>query len=987
MDLIRYQNANQSDEEIINNFIIRTDEFESVMDDIHNTKEKSSFQHYVFIGRRGSGKSTLLRRIQAEINTKPELSDKYVVVNLSEEQSGIYKLYDLMDYVIRDLNAIGYQIEKPDFRKFKNDTKEYTKSLHAIIISNLRSNKKRLILLIDNIDRVFDSIGQTSDAALLRELLMNFKDIRMIGASTVMSEQFWRYDMPFYEFFSLKRLERLSLSEIKKLLQHWANEKKMPEVHKLITQKTGKLQSIRMLTDGMPRTMLLFMEMLINRPNQNGYAYLQQIVDKATPIYQERLAVLSPAQRKVLTELALFWDAATVEQLVPVCNMDGKTISALLNQLVQNRYVEKLKGRTKNLFYRLEERFFNLWFVMTQGGPQQRMEAKALTDFLEKWYDQNELDTICFEISRLYKGRSIKNDYAEAMTSALLNSKSVSDLHKSVLYTTAKKSNILEEPFLQKYKIPDYNAFDEVDKAINSREYEKALALLELSDLPNGLDDLGRALCYVGLTNFNEAKKYYLMAIEKGNSGALNNLGNLYKNQGQDSDAEKYYLKAIEKGYSGAIFNLANLYDDQGKVGDAEKYYLMAIEKGDSGAMFNLAILNKNQGKVGDAEKYYLMAIEKGDSGAMNNLAILYKNQGKARDAERYFLMAIEKGLSEAMFNLANLYKNQGKFEESEKYYLMAIEKGHSGAMFNLAILYDDQGKAEDAERYYLMAIEKGLSGAMNNLAILYKDQGKAGDAEKYYLMAIEKGHSGAMFNLANLYDDQGKVGDAEKYYLIAIEKGHSGAMFNLANLYDDQGKVGDAEKYYLIAIEKGHSEAMNNLAILNRNQGDFEVSEKYYLMAIERGNEDAIPNLILLYCEVNNIKKLERLISNADVIGSRFSLESNNGLAALVYLTLGDMDAFSKYAEFAFAQDGHISEYVLFMILVHKQVNWVLNYFKNKEDAKQNYKPLYYAALVLQGGSEQELLVMPPEIEENVNDVVRRVIEKQNQFSGASNT
>ncbi|MBK8415018.1 MAG: hypothetical protein IPL22_11350 [Bacteroidetes bacterium] len=58
-----------------------------------------------------------------------------------------------------------------------------------------------MILLIDNIDRVFDSIGQTSDAALLRELLMNFKDIRMIGASTVMSEQFWRYDMPFYEFF------------------------------------------------------------------------------------------------------------------------------------------------------------------------------------------------------------------------------------------------------------------------------------------------------------------------------------------------------------------------------------------------------------------------------------------------------------------------------------------------------------------------------------------------------------------------------------------------------------------------------------------------------------------------------------------------------------------------------------------------------------------------------------------------------------------
>ncbi|MBP9083405.1 MAG: tetratricopeptide repeat protein [Bacteroidia bacterium] len=891
------------------------------MDDIRTTKEKSSFQHYVFIGRRGSGKSTLLRRIQAEINTKPELSDKYVVVNLSEEQSGIYKLYDLMDYVIRDLNAIGYQIEKPDFRKFKNDTKEYTKSLHAIIISHLRSNKKRLILLIDNIDRVFDSIGQTSDAALLRELLMNFKDIRMIGASTVMSEQFWRYDMPFYEFFSLKRLERLSLPEIKKLLQHWANEKKMPEVHKLITQKTGKLQSIRMLTDGMPRTMLLFMEMLINRPNQNGYAYLQQIVDKATPIYQERLAVLSPAQRKVLTELALFWDAATVEQLVPVCNMDGKTISALLNQLVQNRYVEKLKGRTKNLFYRLEERFFNLWFVMTQGGPQQRMEAKALTDFLEKWYDQNELNTICFEISRLYKGRSIKTDYAEAMTAALLNSKSVSDLHKSVLYTSAKKSNLLEEPLLENYKIPEFNAFAEIGKAIISEEFVKALDLIELSDLPNGLDDFGRALCYSGMNNFMEAEAYYLLAITKGNTLAM--------------------------------CNLANLYADQGRFEDAERYNLLAIKEGDSNSMYNLANLYCDQEKFAEAEKYYLMASENGESVAMNNLAILYKNQGKAGDAE--------------------------------KYYLMAIEEGHSGAIFNLAHLYDDQGKAGDAEKYYLMAIEKGLSGAMFNLAILYDDQGKAEDAEKYYLMAIEKGHSGAMYNLAYWYDDQGKAGNAEKYYLMAIEKGESGAMINLANLFKTQGQAGDAEKYYLMAIEKVIPEAMNNLAILYDDQSKGGDAEKYYLMAIENGYNDSIRNLIILYCEYNYKEKLQNLISKTDIIGARFELELDQEMAGLMYLTIGDMDSFRKYAEFAFAEEAQISEYVLFMFLVHKQINWVLNYFKNKEDAIQSYKPLYYAALVLQGGSEQELLVMPPEIEENVNDVVRRVIEKQNQFFGTS--
>ena len=68
-ELIQYQNANQSYDEVIKNFIVRQKEFQRVIDDILTTKDGSSFQHYVFVGRRGSGKSTLLRRIQAEIST------------------------------------------------------------------------------------------------------------------------------------------------------------------------------------------------------------------------------------------------------------------------------------------------------------------------------------------------------------------------------------------------------------------------------------------------------------------------------------------------------------------------------------------------------------------------------------------------------------------------------------------------------------------------------------------------------------------------------------------------------------------------------------------------------------------------------------------------------------------------------------------------------------------------------------------------------
>jgi len=692
IDLVQYQNANQSFESIVENFIVRKSEFERVMDDIRTTDVSSSFQHYVFVGRRGSGKSTLLRRIQAEINIDDTLRVQYEVVNLGEEQSFIYRLYDLWDYVKRELSTFGYQFEELDFRTYKDDMTSYTKDLHAQIIKALRSKNKRLILLLDNIDRILDSRSGNLDAALFRELLINYHDIRIIGGSTFMSEHFWKYDKPFYQFFTIKKLEALSLKEVEELLIHWSEVKQIPSIKDIIKNHPGKIQSIRMLTDGMPRTMLLFVDMMINRPEQNGYQYLQQIVDKATPIYQERLGLLSDAQKKVLSELAFIWDAANVEELVPKCNMEGKVISALLNQLTDIRYVEKIKTKNKNNLYRLEERFFNLWFNMTQGGLNNRAKAKALTDFLEKWYEKTALNDLCLELTSLVNRGEANKDYIESMSQALLGSEYIDSKYKQAL-----TFQLISKGFVKELGIEASHDTEEknISEAFANKEYQKVITLLENAKIEEGL-------------------KYFVLGLAHQN---LNDLIN----------AEKYYLLAIEKGDIDALNNLAILYDCQAKADEAEKYYLLAIDKGVMDALYNLALLYQNQGKAEKAEKYYMFAIEKEDIKSLYNLANLYQNQGKAEEAEKYYLLAIEKGIKEALYNLAILYQNQGKAEQAEKYYLHAIEKGVKEALCNLAILYQNQGKAEQAEEYYLLAIEKGEIIALNNLAVLlYKHHRKS---------------------------------------------------------------------------------------------------------------------------------------------------------------------------------------------------------------------------------------------------------------------
>ena len=63
-----YQAANSDDHQAIkNNFIIRLNEFNRIIDSLKNKEAGDSLQNELILGRRGSGKSTLLKRIEIEI--------------------------------------------------------------------------------------------------------------------------------------------------------------------------------------------------------------------------------------------------------------------------------------------------------------------------------------------------------------------------------------------------------------------------------------------------------------------------------------------------------------------------------------------------------------------------------------------------------------------------------------------------------------------------------------------------------------------------------------------------------------------------------------------------------------------------------------------------------------------------------------------------------------------------------------------------------
>ena len=252
--------------------------------------------------------------------------------------------------------------------------------------------------------------------------------------------------------------------------------------------------------------------------------------------------------------------------------------------------------------------------------------------------------------------------------------------------------------------------------------------------------------------DYQEAIKYYKMAIEKGHDIAMNNLGRLYLN---GFGVEKNYLEAV-------------------------KYFKMAIEKGNDIAMNNFGNMYHNgfgvEKNYTEAIKYYKMAIEKGNDIAMRNLGHLYYDGFGTRrnytEAIKYYKMAIEKGNHNAIINLGDMYYNgfgvEKNYTEAIKYYKMAIEKGNDHAMNVMGWMYQNsiglRRNYHEAIKYYKMAYEKGNNFAMNNLGNMYRNgEGIKRDyheAVKYYKMAIKKGVSYAMNSFYNIYNG--------RYYLSA---------------------------------------------------------------------------------------------------------------------------------------------------------------------------------------------------------------------------
>jgi len=520
-ELNLYQAANTDDKTLKENFVVRINEFDTIVNTLMRTQSNDSLQHELILGARGSGKSTLLKRIEIELKENKELTQKFIPVNFAEEQAGIFRLADLWYEIINELQP---GIELQIFSDFESNH-NYTRYLYGVLSKLINEKKKKVVLLLDNFDKIIESIKD--DAKVLRAALINDNNIQIIAASTRMSEHFWKHDLPFYDFFRIHRLKALSLQEIDTLLKHWGKIMNLPILTNYTSTHRGNIEAIRILTDGLPRTLQFFIRVLLSNDEKFDAKYINYIMDKATPIYQERLWSLTKAQQKIVLETAFFWKPVSTKELVNLCRMESKLIASYLKQLEQYGIIKKLKTEKRNNKYQIAERFFNMWLIATQGNPEQRRKAIYLTLFLEYWYNKDELKLLASQHLENLKNKKIGFEKASILTKAISQSKHIGiEMRDALIENTSRVSEQAAYYYLpKKAETIIHQIFELYDKG----KINEALKLAEsIENEEDGVKFLLIGVFNQQLQNYKVAEKYYLMAIEKGDASAKYNLAILY---------------------------------------------------------------------------------------------------------------------------------------------------------------------------------------------------------------------------------------------------------------------------------------------------------------------------------------------------------------------------------------------------------------------------------------------------------------------------
>ena len=385
-----YNPAQLTPDELKASFVAREDTLAEMLRLLAEQTPDRPCQHMMLIGPRGMGKSTLGLRFLHSVAETPTLAAAWQPVPFNEES---YEIGDLADFWLAALGHLTRATEEPEWAdradaltKDERDGERLAAYAIAALMDYCQRTGKRLILFVENLDAILEQVRNEREIHALRANLIERPEILLLGSANAVFEAIRGHNRPFYEFFRLFFLRGIGPEETGRVLDMLAGREGRPDMTQALIHERGRLETLRRLTDGNPRLLVLACRILVETPLGEAIEDLEQLIDEQTPYFKARIEELAPQARKVFHCLADGWKPMLAKEVADTAKLTSSHASAQLRQLVDKGYAREVSlPSAKRARYEVSDRFYNIYFLL-RFSRTNRHRLERLVAFLHELF-------------------------------------------------------------------------------------------------------------------------------------------------------------------------------------------------------------------------------------------------------------------------------------------------------------------------------------------------------------------------------------------------------------------------------------------------------------------------------------------------------------------------------------------------------------------------------------------------------------------------
>jgi AAA ATPase domain len=373
----KYNPGFSSDEDLISAFVVREKELQQILQTLQENTGRT-YQHLLLVGARGTGKTMLVRRAAAEVRRSEPLNQHWYPLVFGEESYRILSAGEFWLEAIYHLAAqnpgVQWQGVYEELRGEKDEKRLQQRSI-AKLMDFADEQGKQILLIVENLNMLFDEQMSDGDDWDLRHTLQNEPRLMLLGTATQRFDEIYNIDKALFEFFSIYDMAPLKLKECNRLWRSISNE----------DLSDNQIRPMQILTGGNPRLLHVLAGFAKDMSFQDLMRNLTKLIDDHTDYFKGLIDHLPAMERKILVELLELWKPANTNSIANAARMDVNKTSAFLNRLLNRGVVELVKRPEREKYYQVAERLLNIYYLMRKRGNGDE-RVRIIVDFMTIFY-------------------------------------------------------------------------------------------------------------------------------------------------------------------------------------------------------------------------------------------------------------------------------------------------------------------------------------------------------------------------------------------------------------------------------------------------------------------------------------------------------------------------------------------------------------------------------------------------------------------------